>query len=118
MRQLAATIEFSDDAIFSVDASGNILTWNQGAARLFGYSYMEVVGKNVAIIIPVENRESELQFTDKRELLRFDTTRIRKDGTRVDISCTMSPILDWQQQVVIVVVSVSFYFVLFFYYLT
>jgi PAS domain S-box-containing protein len=87
---LAAIVESSDDAIVSKDLNGIILSWNRGAERLFGYTTAEVVGKSITIIIPPDHLDEEpkiLELLKRGERVEhFETTRIRKDGSRLNIS--------------------------------
>jgi PAS domain S-box-containing protein len=91
-----AIIESSDDAILSKDLDGVILSWNQGAERLFGFTAEEVVGKPVTIIIPLDRLDEEPAILAKihrgERIEHFETVRQRKDGSLVDISLTISPI--------------------------
>ncbi len=93
---LAAIVESSDDAIVSKSLEGRILTWNGGAARMFGYAAEEVVGKPITIIIPPELRDEEQRILEKlrrgERIDHFDTVRITKDGRRIAISLTVSPV--------------------------
>ena len=94
----AAIIESSDDAILSKDLNGVILSWNQGAERLFGFTADEAVGRSVTIIIPPDRQDEEPVILAKiragDRIQHFETVRQRKDGTLVDISLTISPIRD------------------------
>jgi PAS domain S-box-containing protein len=94
--RLAAIVESSDDAIVSKDLNGIITSWNQGAERLFGYTAEETIGRSITILIPRERlSEEDLVLSRIRAGQRvehFDTVRCRKDGTRVDVSLTVSPI--------------------------
>jgi PAS domain S-box-containing protein len=96
MRRLAAIVESSDDAIISKDFNGIITSWNSGAQRIFGYEASEVVGKPITILIPPDRQDEETRImaglrrgesTD-----HFETVRIRKDGTPINVSLTISPI--------------------------
>jgi PAS domain S-box-containing protein len=95
---LAAIVESSDDAIVSKTLDGRILSWNAGASRIFGYTAEEVIGKPITIIIPAELREEEQRILDQvrsgRRIEHFDTIRIAKDGRRIPISLTVSPVRD------------------------
>lgn len=95
---LAAIVESSDDAIVSKTLEGRILSWNAGAARIFGYEAAEVIGKPITIIIPPELHDEERQILEQvrsgRRIDHFDTVRVTKDGRRVDISLTVSPVRD------------------------
>jgi PAS domain S-box-containing protein len=96
--QLAAIVESSADAIVSKDLNGTISTWNRGAELLFGYTAEEAVGKPVTLLIPPDRLDEEpriLQRIRKGERVdHFETVRRRKDGSRIDISLTISPIKD------------------------
>ncbi|MFO7445973.1 MAG: PAS domain S-box protein [Ignavibacteriaceae bacterium] len=96
IKHLAAIVESSDDAIISKDLNGIITSWNKGAEKIFGYSEEEVIGKPVTILIPKERYEEEPMIIDriqKGELIdHYETVRLRKDGTHIDISLTISPI--------------------------
>ena len=97
-RTLAAVVESSDDAIISKDLNGIIMTFNQGAERLFGYTAEEVVGKPVTILIPPDRQKEEPEILDRircgDRIEQFETVRRRKDGTLVDVSLTVSPVKD------------------------
>ena len=95
---LAAIVESSDDAIVSKTLEGRILSWNAGASRIFGYTAAEVVGQPITIIIPPELRYEEQNILDQvrrgERVDHFDTIRITKDGRRIPISLTVSPVRD------------------------
>ncbi len=104
VRRLAAVVESSADAIFSKDLDGTIRTWNRGAERLYGYSRDEVVGRSVKMLVP-EDRADE--WTEVMAMLargehveQLETERIRKDGRRVAVELTISPIRDRDGKVV------------------
>ena len=97
-RLLAAIVDSSDDAIFSKNFDGAIESWNAGAEKLFGYPAEEIIGKPVSVLLPPD-RLSE--FTDILARIRagvhlehYEVTHMRKDGRRVDVSLTISPIRD------------------------
>jgi PAS domain S-box-containing protein len=94
--RLAAIVESSDDAIVSKDLSGFIKTWNAGAERLFGYSEEEVVGKHIGLLIPSDRQDEEELILSRvrrgERVEHFDTIRVRKDGAKLPISLTVSPI--------------------------
>ncbi|HEY6824665.1 MAG TPA: PAS domain S-box protein [Steroidobacteraceae bacterium] len=93
---LAAIVDSSDDAIVSKTLEGKILSWNRGAARIFGYEAHEAIGQPITIIIPPELHAEEQQILDKlrrgERIEHFDTVRITKDGRRIAISLTVSPV--------------------------
>ena len=94
---LAAIVEHSDDAIISTDLNGIITSWNIGAEQIFGYKAAEIVGQSILKLIPPDRHSEEdfiLEKMKKGERIRqYDTVRRRKDGTLVDVSLTVSPIL-------------------------
>jgi PAS domain S-box-containing protein len=103
-RHLAALVESSEDAIISNSPAGIVQTWNQGAAQLYGYTGEEVIGRHIALLIPAE-RQAEEEVIRKRimrgeRLPPFETVRVRKDGSPVQVSLTISPILDEHEQVI------------------
>lgn len=96
--RLAAIVESSDDAIIGCTLEGSVFSWNTGAEKLYGYTSEEVKGRAIALLLPPD-RLDELPFmlaSIKRgeRIGPYETVRQRKDGTLVDISLTMSPILD------------------------
>jgi PAS domain S-box-containing protein len=97
-QQLVAIVESSDDAIISKDLNGIIQTWNQGAERLFGYRAEEVVGQPITIVIPQDRLDEEpgilARIRRGERVDHYETIRRRKDGSFVDISLTISPVLD------------------------
>jgi PAS domain S-box-containing protein len=100
---LAAIVEFSDDAIFSKDLDGFITTWNRAAERLYGYTSNQAIGQHVAMLMPAD-RIHELALTldtiRTGNRLPLETVRVRKDGKRIDVSLTISPIRDVRGTVV------------------
>ncbi len=96
--RLAAIVESSDDAMIGLDLEGTIQTWNRGAAMLLQYEAEETLGKNISLLIPPElvERETEMPACVARgeRLAHHQTQRLRKDGTRIDISLSASPIVD------------------------
>ena len=97
-RHTAAIVESSDDAIISKDLDGIIGSWNGGAERLFGYTAEEAIGKHITLIIPQDRWAEETSILSRlrrgERVEHFETERIRKDGTCLDISLTISPIKD------------------------
>jgi PAS domain S-box-containing protein len=96
--RLAAIVQSSDDAIVSKDLEGVITSWNAGAERLFGYSSDEAVGRSIRMLIPADRQNEEdhvLEFIRAGHVVEaFDTIRRRQDGSLVDVSVRVSPILD------------------------
>jgi PAS domain S-box-containing protein len=103
-RLLAAIVESSHDAIVSKSLNGVITSWNKGAERLFGYAAEEAVGRNITLIIPPERRDEERtileQLTRGERVDHFETVRMRKDGSLLDVSLTISPMKDASGRVV------------------
>src|SRR5246500_4959605 len=101
---LAAIVESSHDAIVSKSLDGVVTSWNKGAERLFGYAADEAVGQNITLIIPPERRDEERtileQITRGERVDNFETVRMRKDGSLLDVSLTISPMKDASGQVV------------------
>jgi PAS domain S-box-containing protein len=101
---LAALVESSDDAIVSKDLEGRITSWNQGAERIFGYSAAEAVGQPIAMLaVPghIDEMSSILeQIKRGQRIQHYETVRQTKDGRRVNVSLTVSPIVDSQGKVI------------------
>ena len=95
---LAAIVDFSDDAIISKSADGVITSWNAGAERIFGYTAKEAIAQPITLIIPQDRREEEVDILERlrrgERIEHYETVRVRKDGERVDISLTISPLKD------------------------
>src|SRR5262245_35559878 len=96
-QHFAAIVSSSDDAIISKDLNGIVLSWNRAAERMFGYAPAEVIGRSIRLIIP-EDRQDEEDFVLRRirmgeSVTDFETQRVRKDGSVIPISLTVSPIL-------------------------
>jgi PAS domain S-box-containing protein len=102
--RLAAIVESSDDAIVSKDLNGVILSWNAGAERLFGYTAPEAIGQPITMLIPPDRADEEPGILERirrgERVEHYETIRRRKDGTLVDISLTVSPIVDEHGQIV------------------
>ncbi len=101
---LAAIVDASDDAIISETATGKIVTWNRGAERLFGYRADEAIGQDVRMIVPDE-RSNEIDrnlatLARGQRIAPFDTERLRKDGTRVQVSIAASLTYDSARSVI------------------
>jgi two-component system CheB/CheR fusion protein len=104
VRRLASIVESSADAIISKDLDGTIRTWNQGAERLYGYTQDEAVGQSIKLIVP-EDRADQLAMIMKRlrrgeNVQQLETERVRKDGQRVPVALTASPVRDSSGKVV------------------
>jgi PAS domain S-box-containing protein len=102
--RLAAIVESSEDAIISKSLDGVIRSWNVGAERLFGYTVEEAVGQSITLIIPPERIDEERTILGRlrrgERVEHFETVRVSKDGHRVHISLTVSPIRDDEGHVI------------------
>ena len=98
LRHLARVVESSDDAIISKDLNGTITSWNRSAERMFGYTAAEALGQSIRMIIPADRQAEEdmvlARIRANEGLTHFETVRQRKDGRRIPISLTVSPIHD------------------------
>jgi PAS domain S-box-containing protein len=96
LARLTTIIEHSDDAILSKTADGLILSWNPSAERIFGYTAAEILGKQASILIPSDHPDEEEQIWERirrGEIIQHhETVRLRKDGSRLDVSLTIFPI--------------------------
>jgi PAS domain S-box-containing protein len=96
--RLSAIVQTSNDAILSKDLNGIITSWNQAAERIFGYTSDETIGKSITILIPADRADEEPSILERvrrgDRINDYETVRRRKDGSLVDISLTISPIID------------------------
>src|SRR5262244_3456356 len=96
--RLSAIVESSDDVIVSKTLEGFITSWNPAAERTFGWTADEAIGRHITLIVPEDRRaeEDEVLATLRRgeRVDHFETVRITKDGRRVDMSITVSPLTD------------------------
>jgi PAS domain S-box-containing protein len=94
--RLIALVESSEDAIISKDLNGIVISWNQAAERIFGYTAEEVIGKSITLLIPPERYDEEPSILERirrgERVEHYETVRQRKDGSLLDISLTVSPI--------------------------
>jgi len=101
---LAAIVESSDDAIIGQSLDGRIASWNRGAHRLYGYTAEEVIGRPLSVLIPEDHHAEApalIQRVARGEVIEhYETERIRKDGSRVDVSLTISPVRDADGEVI------------------
>ena len=96
--RLAAIVASSDDAIFSKTLDGVIASWNRGAEKIYGYAAAEVLGKNVSLLAPSEQRDEVPSLLEKirrgEHVDHFETVRVAKDGRRIEVELSLSPLLD------------------------
>jgi PAS domain S-box-containing protein len=94
--RLSAIVDSAEDAIVSKSLDGIVQTWNRAAERMFGYTSAEIVGKSITTIIPKDRLSEEAHVLSEiragRAVEHFETVRMRKDGSQVEISLTVSPI--------------------------
>jgi PAS domain S-box-containing protein len=97
-RRLATIVEFSDDAIISKGLDGIITSWNRGAEQLFGYTAEQIVGQSGTMLMPLDRRGEEQVFIERMKrgetIEHFETLRLKKDGSLIDVSLTISPLRD------------------------
>ncbi|MCU1273668.1 MAG: sensor hybrid histidine kinase, partial [Bryobacterales bacterium] len=95
---MAGIVESSEDAIISKDLDGWILTWNAAAERIYGYTSGEAVGRSIEILLPPDRAREERDILERlrrgERIEHFETKRVRKDGTQIHVSLTISPIRD------------------------
>jgi PAS domain S-box-containing protein len=103
-QRLAAIVESSDDAIISKNLTGIVTSWNSCAERMFGYSADEMIGRSITTIIPLELRDDETRILATiargERVEHFETVRLRKDGERIEVSLTVSPVKDEHGKIV------------------
>lgn len=102
--RLAAIVDSSNDAIISNDLNGTVTSWNAAAVQMFGYAPEEMIERSIMQIIPAESHDDEATILrNLREGKRFDhfeAERLRKDGSRLKVSLTISPLKDAEGRVV------------------
>ena len=96
--QLAAIVQSTDDAIIGKTLEGTIISWNAAAERIYGYSAEEAIGRSIQMLAPPDRSDDIPQILERikhgERIARLETTRMRKDGTLIPVSLTISPILD------------------------
>lgn len=99
-----AIINFSDDAIISKSLEGEILSWNRGAERIFGYSAEEILHQHISLLVPAHRQDEDLNILEKirrgESIEHYETERIRKDGRLIFISLTVSPMKDQEGTII------------------
>ncbi len=94
--RLAQVVLSTQDAVLSKDLDGIVTSWNPAAVRLYGYSELEAIGSHVSFLVPADRKGEEQEILDRiqrgERVETYETERIRKDGVRIDVSLTVSPI--------------------------
>ena len=102
--RLASIVESSDDAIFSKDLNGVIRSWNQGAEKIFGYSARETIGQPVTMLLPADRMDEEEKILhvlrSGGHVKHLETIRLTKDGRRINVLITSSPLKDEHGRIV------------------
>ena len=101
---LASIVESCDDAIIGKALDGTVLSWNAAAEALYGYTAAEMIGRSLSVLVPIY-RSYELpdilsKIRQGKRVDRFETLRLRKDGSTIDVAITVSPIRDAQGSVI------------------
>jgi diguanylate cyclase (GGDEF)-like protein/PAS domain S-box-containing protein len=100
----SSIVHSSDDAILSKSLNGDITSWNKSAENIFGFSEDEMVGQNISKLIPEDRLHEEMNILAKilrgEKIEHFQTVRLHKDGHQIDVSVTISPIIDQEGKVI------------------
>jgi len=103
-QRLVQVVESTQDAVLSKNLEGIVTSWNPAAERLYGYSEEEAVGEHISLLIPADHKDEEKEILARvrrgERVETYETERIRKDGARVDVSLTVSPIEHPQRGIV------------------
>lgn len=99
----ASIVAHSDDAIISKDLNGNILSWNSGAEKIYGYTEAEMLSRSVSVLLP-EGKENDTalifkKIKNKKTIKNYETLRKTKDGRIINVSLSISPIYNFQHEV-------------------
>jgi len=101
---LANVVESSDDAIITKSLDGTIISWNKGAEEMYGYSAGEIIGKNISILAPTDLKKEIPMLIDKirrgEKVQHYETLRLKKDKTAINVSITISPVFDTSGELV------------------
>jgi PAS domain S-box-containing protein len=93
---LAQVVRSAHDAVLSKDLDGIVTSWNPAAERLYGYTEAEAIGRHVSFLVPADHRGEEMEIIARiqrgERVQTYETERIRKDGARIDVSLTVSPL--------------------------
>ena len=101
---LASIVQSCDEAIVGKRLDGTIVSWNAGAEALYGYTAAEIVGRSVSLLVPANPTDALPGFYEKikrgERVERFETVHVRKDGTPIEVSLTISPVKDAEGRIV------------------
>ncbi|MFQ5666628.1 MAG: PAS domain S-box protein [Candidatus Binatia bacterium] len=104
MMRLVAIVESSDDAIIGRTVDGSIVSWNRGAEKTYGYSAAEAIGRPVSMLLPPDRPHEMNQILERirsgQRITHYETVRLRKDGTRVPVALTVSPMNDGEGRLI------------------
>ncbi len=104
LSQLASIIEYSSDAIVIFTLNGSIVSWNTAAETIYGYSGSEILGRPRRLLMPFDQADDLPDIVEKltrgERIKRFETVHIAKDGRRIDVSMTISPVKDAHEQII------------------
>jgi PAS domain S-box-containing protein len=104
LAHLAAVVESSEDAILTKDLDGIITSWNRGARAIYGYTAEEVVGRHVGLLVPPDRPDEVPAIMERlkrgERIEHYETVRRRKDGQRLDMSVTISPVKDGRGRII------------------
>ncbi len=104
VQRLAAIVESSEDAIVSKDLNGTIMSWNQGAERIFGYRAEEAIGNPITMLIPPGRQDEEREILQRirqgQRVEHYETVRQCKNGSQIDVSLTISPLKDKEGMII------------------
>ncbi|MDD1718213.1 MAG: PAS domain S-box protein, partial [Methanoregulaceae archaeon] len=102
--RLAAIVDTTDDAVIGKSLDGYIISWNAGAEKIYGYPAAEALGRPVSMLIPPGQTDDLGQILEKvkegKPIRHYETVRMRKDGTLIHVSLTLSPIKDWEGRLI------------------
>ena len=102
--QLAAIVETSDDAIISYDPDGTVLSWNAAAQKIFGYTAVEIIGRNISVLAPPErtheSQHSAWLLQHGKPVPAFESERLTRDGRTVQVQVSTSAVRDTAGNVV------------------
>src|SRR6202049_2779612 len=102
--QLASIVESSGDAIFGETLQGVVPSWNNSHENLFGYTADEVLGTSLSLMIPPDRQKEVVEISERlmegEVVKNYETTRVRKDGTHIEVSVTVSPIRDLNGRII------------------